>query len=758
MIPRWFRCMTEAVIPEAPSKLRAHLLWEMQSRRLLPNLAAGLVMGIVAVTLSTAFSALIFSSNSDYIPQGIGLMLVASMVIASLTALISSLRGLVAHVQESAVAILAVVSAAIINQMPSSTTPQERFITVAVAIALSSLLTGALFLSLGQFKLGNLIRYIPYPVIGGFLAGSGLLLTSGAISVLTGAPIIVLFQFSPTIQLGLWEKLVPGLVFAVAMLVALRRRHHALILPGILITGIVVFYLLLGATNTSITTAKEQGWLLGAFPTNGGSLWGPPSLSDLAKVNWSIMEHQIGNLVFVAVVSVIAILLNATGIELATGQDADLNRDLKAAGIANLVAGLTGGMVGYHASGESVLIYKMGARSRLVGLVPATVCAVALLVGVPLLSYFPNPILGGLLLFLGLEILVTWIYDAWFKLPITDYLVIIAILIAINVVGILEGIGLGVVLGIILFVLDYSRISVVKYALSGTNFHSNVNRPRQHEELLRQKGDTLHILELQGFIFFGTAQKLLETVRRRINNRELLPLRFLILDFRLVNGIDSSAVLGFAKIKQLAESRQITTVLTHLTSKMQRQLGDVLGERDNSSPIFSDLDHGVEWSENQLLASSTRIETSARPLSLMKQLEQALPRAISPIELRNYFEEKTAEKGEYIINQGQDSGGLYFIEKGQVTVQLEGDSGKITRLRTMQTGTVVGELGLYLGQKASASVIADESCSLYYLSAEKLKEMEDHAPQIASVFHRFIVGMLSERLIDTNNSLQALTR
>jgi SulP family sulfate permease len=732
---------------------------EISLRKLLPDLAGGIVMGVIAVTLSTAFAALIFSGDlATYVPRGIGLMLVGSMIIASLTALFSSLRGLVAHVQESAAAILALVSAEIVSQMPASATGQERFATVVIAIVLSSLITAVLFLSVGQFKLGNLIRFIPYPVFGGFLAGSGMLLTLGAISVLTGVPQEHLTLPPFFFQIDIFVKLLPGFLFALLLLVALRRRHHALVAPGILAAGIILFYVFLELTNTSIPQAAEQGWLLGALPSSAAGLWQPLSAADFSKVDWSVVSGQMGNLLFVAVVSVIAILLNATGIELATGQDVDLNRDLKASGIANLVAGLTGSAVGYHGTGESALLYKMGARSRLVGFVIAAVCGVVLLLGGPLLTYLPNPILGGLLLFLGFEILATWVYDAWFRLPIIDYFVVIVILITISTIGILQGVGLGVVLGIILFVIDYSRISVAKNTFTGTTFRSNVNRPRQQEQLLRQKGDWLYAVQMQGFIFFGTAQKLLDMIRRRIDDHELLPVRFLILDFRLVTGLDSSAVFGFAKIRQLAEARGITLAFTDLSVGIQRQMEkEVLSKGANQLRTFDDLDHGVEWCEDQVLASSETAELIEKPLTLLKQLERSLPSSVTIVDLMSYFEERRAEKGEILIHQGDDNVGLYFIETGQVTVQREGQAGKTTRLRTMQTGTVVGELGLYLGRKATASVVADEPCKLYYLPTEKLREMERNAPAIASAFHRFIAGILSERLIDTNEALETLT-
>jgi SulP family sulfate permease len=741
----------------AVTKLKTHLLQEIRPGRLLPILAGGLVTGVLEVIEVTAYAVLIYSGElSGYIPRGLGILLMGSVVVVILTALFCSLPGLIAGLQDTVIAILALISAAIVSQMPFSATHQEKFVTVVVALALSSLMTGALFLSLGQFKLGNLIRFIPYPVIGGVLAGSGLLLTFGAISVMTGAPVSLL-HLSPIMQPGLWVKLLPGFVFALFLLLVLRRHSHVLIFPGTLMAATIVFYLLLGMTNTSIATATQQGWLLSALPANGSRLWQPLNFSDLAQVNWSAVGHQTGSLFAIAIVGVLAILLNLTGIELATGQDVDLNRDLKAAGIANLVAGLGGSTVGWHTLSRSTMVYKMGVRSRLVAFVQAAVCGIVLWLGGSLLSYFPKPIITGLLLFIGLDFLVTWVYDSWFKLPITDYLIMILILIVINTIGFLEGVGLGLVLAVILFVVDYSRINVVKHTLTGATFHSNVTRPRLHQQLLRRKGDWLCILELQGFIFFGTTQRILDMVRQRIDNRDLPPLRFLVLDFRWVSGFDSSALFGFAKMKQLTETRGITLVFTHLSTKMQHQMKkEILREGEKESPrVFADLDHGIEWCEDHMVTSFESLDFGSTPSTLMIQLEEAMPSSVNAAQLMTYFEEKKAERGEYILRQGEDSA-LYFIEAGKVTVQLESDDGKVIRLRTMRSGTVVGELGLYLHRKASASVIADEPCTLFYLPAAKLKEMEEDAPEIASAFHKFLAGILSERLIDTNDALEAL--
>jgi SulP family sulfate permease len=99
---------------------------------------------------------------------------------------------------------------------------------------------------------------------------------------------------------------------------------------------------------------------------------------------------------------------------------------------------------------------------------------------------------------------------------------------------------------------------------------------------------------------------------------------------------------------------------------------------------------------------------------------------------------------------------LYFIEAGQATAQLEYEDGRVVRLRTMKGGVIVGAVGLYLGIPASASVVADQPTTLYYLSVDRLDEMEEAEPQLAATFHRFVAQLLSERLVSATDTLQAV--
>jgi len=268
----------------------------------------------------------------------------------------------------------------------------------------------------------------------------------------------------------------------------------------------------------------------------------------------------------IALLSAISVLLNSTGIELSTAQDIDLNRELKAAGSANLILGLVGGITGYQVLSATILAYKMGAKTRLVSLLSVALYAVILIWGFSLLSLFPLPIMGSLLLFLGLSLLKEWLYDTWFSLSKTDYAIVWLILLVMVTIGFLQGVGFGLGMAIVLFVINYSRISVTKHILSSSTCPSQAARSLQQSRLLQAEGDQIYILELQGFLFFGTANKLLNQIRQRLGHPDLPPLKFVVFSFCSVTGLDSSAILSFTKLQQIAQ-QQLTLVFANLPSE-----------------------------------------------------------------------------------------------------------------------------------------------------------------------------------------------
>lgn len=415
--------------------------------------------------------------------------------------------------------------------------------------------------------------------------------------------------------------------------------------------------------------------------------------------------------------------------------------------------------MGFQALSLSSLAYHLGAKSRMVSLFTAVLCGLILFFGSALISYFPRLVLGGMLLYLGLSFMVEWLVDARKHLPIVDYLLLWIILIIIATIGFLQGILAGIFIAIIIFVINYSRINAINHTLSGDVYHSNVDRPKVHRDTLNQKGAQIYILRLQGFIFFGTVQTILQKIKTRMAERHKHePLKFIILDFQRVSRLDSSAVFGIMRLKQFTEESNLSMVWTHVSDTIRDQLerGGIMDKTGDSFTIMPTLDHGVEWCENKILAAQGVHDLTAIVMHMETQLKHDFPGLEHVERLMKYLEHKEIKEGEYLMHEGDPADDMYFIEAGLVTVQLELPGGEILRLRTIRAGATIGEVGLYLKTPRTASAVAVRPTSVYRLSARALKEMHEKDPDVSSHLHEWMAHLLAERLTENDRIIAAL--
>jgi sulfate permease, SulP family len=726
---------------------------KLDLRELLPILSIGLVDGVIVLPLVISFAILIFSGDlGAFATTGIGMVLFGGLILQIIIGLTSSVPGMIGAPQDSPAAILGLTAAAIVAGMKDA--PLEaKFITVVVTTILTSIISGLFFVIIGGFKLSRFVRFIPYPVVGGFIAGTGLLLVQGAISVLLGvkpslANLDILFK---TENLLLW---IPGVVFGILVLIASRRFNHFLAYPVLLIGTIAVFYVSMGISGFGPSEMRQMGLLLGPFPQ--GALWKPPDFSLLTQVDWKLIVDQSSNIAAVAIISLVSLLLNASALELIAQTDVDLDRELISTGIANIAGGLGGSSVGYHMLGVSSLSFRMRISNRLISLFAASVTGLTLLFGASLLSLIPKLVAGGLIFFVGLSFLTEWLYDAWFQLPRIDYILVWVILVVVGAVGFLEGVGTGIVIAVVLFVVNYSRIDIIKDALTGTSYQSSTERPFEHRQLIRESGERIQILRLHGFIFFGTSQSLVNHINHRIKDGARKKLQYLILDFQHVSALDSSAVFSFIRLRQLADTHQFHLILTDLNQETKNKLARAgLSEQDEWIHFFQSLDYGMEWCESNLLLEEGG-SAILRAGTLHAQLKKMLPTREHVDRFMKYLEKEEVLQYHIVINQGDPPDSMYFIDSGELTTRLEISKGKFIRLRNQGGGTMVGEMGLFLRQSRTATVVADEPSVLYKLSLPEYHRMMQDDPELAFHLHQWIGRVLSVRLAENNHTLEAL--
>ncbi|MEA2007849.1 MAG: SulP family inorganic anion transporter, partial [Chloroflexota bacterium] len=187
------------------------------------TLMAGALTGVIAVSNAFSYGATIFSGDlSEHLAAGVGLVLFGGFVVTFILALTSSIKGAIATPKAATIPILAVIAAGIAADMSISATPDEVFLTITVAFAIGTLVVGLIFLLFGLFKMGSLIRFMPYPIFGGFLAGLGWLLIRGGLGVMVDLPLETT-SFSQWIESPNLIYWLPGVVFAFILLTLQRR-------------------------------------------------------------------------------------------------------------------------------------------------------------------------------------------------------------------------------------------------------------------------------------------------------------------------------------------------------------------------------------------------------------------------------------------------------------------------------------------------------------------------------------------------------
>lgn len=729
-------------------KLRLDALWG-SSEKIIGDVLAGLIVSLVAIIFNISYAALIFSGPiAAYLPFGITASLLSLSISAVIVALFSSLPILCAGPDSLTAAVVALIMSNIATTLVATGQTSALLPTILIAFVLATTATGIVLWVAGRFHLGYWVRYIPYPVIGGFLAGTGWLVTRGGIKVMSEVP-VELGQVGRLFQADTLMLWLPGLLFALLLLVVARFYKHFLLIPAFVLGATGLFYSFLALTGTSMGEAAAIGWFftpfaetIYRFPLNGALL---------QEVSWSVLPAQSGSLLALFLITIIDLLLVASGLELALERNLDLNRELRVTGLANGATGLFGGFVACLSTSRTLLAQKAGATGRLSGFVVAAVGFVMLLFGDPIIAYIPKPVLGGLLLYLGLSLLVQWLYESWPKLRRADYALIWVILLAIGMGGLLPGIGVGIVIASIIFTITYSRIPILKHDLVGTDYPSNRGRTFQQQRYLNRHAQQIRILWLQGYLFFGTTIQLVEYVTNLVADREQT-LRFLVLDFHHSSGVDASALLSFTKLQRLTREQGVALLYTGLSDDLLAQFEKekIIRTQDQEQTLFPDLDRGLEWCEDQLLQTGNLQRQRFMPLAL--QLDELFPETDQVTTFMNYLAARRLQAEETLVAEGEKASTIYLIEHGQVTIVAQLPNGQTRRMATLGSGAILGDWQM----PPNSYAVADQRSQIYSLDQAALQQMMVQDPVLAVIFFRFIAQIAGEQLVLANTTIDHL--
>ncbi len=712
----------------------------------LVTLFSGLLVGAMSCVLAISFTAIVFAGPLEiFLDRGIGMSLIATSLMAATGAFLFSYSGIVMHPQDITAILLATGAAAIVAG-GSHLTADTLFATVVAMLVTASLVTGVALVTIGRLKLSYVVKFIPYPVLGGFLASTGYLLLIGSIGLLLKQSLSITdipALFTPA-KLPIWA---PWVLVAIAIVTITRRLSHGFVLPGCVAAVCAGFYLWLLITGTSIDQARAGGAFLGPF--SGSGFLSEVRPRDIWLADVSLVAGQALTIIAAVAMAILGGALNLTGIELETNQNFDLDKDTTAMGAAGLVAAPAGGILGFPALSNSLLSFRLGLTGAAAGLIVAVVSLTVALFGAAILEYLPKGLFAAVIGFLGIDLLYTWLWSERRRLHIRDYLIVVLTVIVSATFGFLFALALGLFASVILFVVSYSKQSILRLQSDLSLRRSVVERDLAALDHLTARGASTAILELTGYIFFGTASKLRRTVQDAITDTTTE----LLIDFSKTQGIDPSAIHSLQQIDDDCKTRGIALFVSGLAPQDRARVDRFLEGAPLGQGIFPTLDAALQHLETAVLASQqTSAETS--PGNFVEALLDEHP----GFALSERFPSEQVAAGETFVFSGEASDELLIIQSGSAQVFVGVKDGSRTSVAHLLAGSLVGEIGFFTGTPRTADVVAAEDCTILRISHDALRDLLESDPAFVASFHHLAAKYLSRRLDRTTKLLGAALR
>jgi len=746
--------------------LRSHMLW----------IIAGVVTGVLKLSFCVVFGSLIHESAgdllSDTIPIGVGVQLVSAFVTCCITAATSTVGISISGPDIIQALMLANMAEVIGKRMDSKDAALATILFLSVASTVAIALT---WLFIVRYHLMVVLDFFPVSVVTGFLGCIGYKVVEEAIHIAVGK-----YWYDPA-SLGFWKLFLPILPLGLPLFL-LKRFHIGspiYVFPFFVVGSIVMFFIIVFGSGLNLDDMRNQGWMFekmesGVFYEQWTEL--KFSLVDMGVVVACIPDI----LILVLVITLDAFLkLSSTRTELQASY-MDIEKELQIAGYQSLVSAACVGTVGYSQIKFNVLNFAIvdDMMDRRPCMFVGVLCGVVWFGGIPLTNFLPRFFLAGLLLYAGLPFL-DMVISAWFRLTKKEFCAII-IIVVVNAIAelfvtwsLLIAVVVGLLLATVIFMVQYSRVSVIRDVMSGKDFSSTVVRSYGEQSLVERLGIRYIILELQGFLFFGTARQVLDWVKKKDEaNNALEPhkrLRYIAIDFTHVENMDHSCAKTFYDIMDNILGMGCQLLYVGMNEKVSSKLQDsgVHGSKSKEVMIFPDLDHAAEYIEDALLERASwirlhwllfdsfrKLHTRALLMATYEIFEAVLGSDIGR-RIWRYAEQRKFKKGDYLCKEGHINHTLFLLQRGKVTSVTE-LNGTRKRLHTMRRGAFFNEECLFLDRPVSYSSIAMEDSVVWAIDRTNMKDLEAHDPFLAAEILRNVLRVSSMARMRLEREVNAL--
>ena len=700
----------------------------------LRDVKGGLVAATAGIAFSVANGALIYSGAfAPLLARGIGAGLLTTAIVSIVLAMTSGFRPVVATANSTTAAPLGALMASLSPALVLLP-PEKSVATVYMLVAVTTLATGVVLLTIGSGRVGNVVRFVPHPVVAGFMGVNGTLLILGAIRFGTGVPVLWqnVTQFArPEIM----AELAATAVFAILTTMFTRRARTPIALPALLVATIVLVNVALVAAQMPADATWVRSLFLPVQPATSDL----PIVFDLSSsIAWDLIWPHLPDIAGYALLVTLSTLLTSVGLETALNVDVNFNRELRAQGSAVVVSGLLGGFIGNTSVGLTLAGVASGARGRLTGVMAGMTAFAFMWFGRPLLPFVPRFVIAGFLLEIGFWIVWNWCVLTRRRMAPGEWALVLAIVAMTVWLGLVPAILVGISGGCILFAVDLSRVDIVRRVYGLDQRTSPLVRSGSDLAVLARDGAQVQFVELRGTLFFGSAYQILTHVRCLLASG--VP-RTVVLDLTGVIGGDAATTAILARMRRLLEERRVGFAVAGGRSQLLAALR-ASGALAPCDPAHETIDAALEDAETAVLA---RAGTNTAASSFADWLTHTLGEERLADLLMPFLRPSDRAVGHYLCRQGEPTTTLLFIESGRVAVTV-GSGTRETTVRVFGSHTVAGEHGFILQLPRTANLRVDQPARVWSLERRDFDTLSAEQPALVIALLRDIIRLQSERL------------
>ncbi|NEX19462.1 SLC26A/SulP transporter family protein [Thiorhodococcus mannitoliphagus] len=595
--------------------------------------------------------------------------------------------------------------------------------SAVVALAVLVVLAGLIQLVIALSGGGQLIKFIPYPMVAGLVTAIGILMMRSQLSPLLARP------GDAIPEIWSWLPAATAIVTFAAIKLTPRLLPRMPAIIGGLIVGLVAFH----SAAALAPVPLPDAWMVGAIPELEG-IHLDLSWAALTALRWDLLFPAA---IALAVLASIDCLVTAVVADSATGCRHKARGELACQGVGQILAGLLGGIGGGGTKGSTLVAIGAGGR-RWPAVVASLGFILLLAVAGPIGRYLPISVLAGVIIYVGFTML-EWRVLLWLRQPRTRIDGFLALVVVASTLyfDLIIGVGVGALGAMVLFLRDQIRAHTIHTRSTGRELRSLRLRSKEDHALLDEHGDRIVYIELRGHLFFGTVDRLFTELATLLER----PV-WIVINMRRVQSVDLTALDLFRQMKlrlrahgghMLFANIHRGAAQAHKMDKLLRAFAFGYSQPDIKTS-FKSTDKALEAAEDLLLSAlgrpptpmDTRIEIADN--ALFRGIEASVLETLRPLMLELQLPRKARP-----FEVGAPGDAVYFVIQGVIDLRLPSGDYHYKRLSSIGPGGYFGETAFIEPGPRSADAVVIRDAELLVLSRAAIGDLADRTTDAAAL-------------------------